>query len=340
MKYSFSSDYNEVCAKEVLDYLNSIYGKQYNGYSIDEINDSAKAKIKEICKCDCDVHFLVGGTQTNALVIAAALRDYQAAVAVETGHINTHETGAIENTGHKVCIAKGINGKLTPKELEKVVLAHTDEHMVMPKIAYVSDSTEIGTIYTKSDLIALREMCDKYGLYLFLDGARLGAALMAEGNDLTIADIAALTDVFYIGATKNGGMLGEALVITNEAIKKDFRYLIKQKGALLAKGFILGAQFECLFTDDLFYRLAKHEDEAAQYLQNELSKLNISFLAPSPTNQIFPIFPNQVVEQLSKDYLFNVWEKGEENTCIRLVTNFNADMDKINGFIQDVAALL
>lgn len=340
MKYSFSSDYNQLCAKEILEYLQKIASQQFNGYSIDEINESAKNRIKDLCQRDCDVHFLVGGTQTNAIVISACCRDYQAAVSVETGHINVHETGAIENTGHKVCLAKGIDGKLTPEELEKVILMHTDEHMVMPKVAYISNSTEIGTIYKKAELEGLREMCDRYGLYLFLDGARLGAALTCPENDLTIADIARLTDVFYIGGTKNGAMLGEALVITNDTLKKDFRYYIKQKGAMLAKGFLLGAQFDCLFTNDLFFTLARHENAAAQYLADQLKQLKVRFLVEPTTNQLFVILANEVLKTLSNDYLFNIWEEGPTESCIRLVTNFAADYQKLDEFVDDVRKLL
>ncbi len=339
--YSFASDYNELCCKEVLNKMNEYYGVQFPGYSMDELHFAAVEKIKkELQSENSDVHFLVGGTQANVTVLDHILLPYQGAIAATSGHINTHETGALEATGHKVIVSETVNGKICGASVEKVMAVHTDEHMVMPKAVYVSDSTEIGTIYTKADLEELRAVCDKYGLYLFLDGARLGCALTSEANDLTMADLARLTDVFYIGATKNGGLIGEAVVINNDELKPNFRYSIKQHGGLLAKGLVLSLQFDTLFTDGLFYKLATHANKCAKKMQDGLKALGVEMLADSPTNQIFPILPNELVAKLAENFEFNVWEKGEEKTCFRLVCSFNTDETYCDKLVEEVKELL
>ena len=241
---SFKNDYSEGACPEIMQAMMKTNRLQSDGYGLDPFCEGAKERIRQkVGNADCDVHFLVGGTQANLTIIASALRPYEAVIAAESGHINVHETGAIEGTGHKVIVADSAQGKVTLEGIRKVVTAHTDEHMVKPAMVYISNATEIGTVYTKAELSSIRRICDEYGLYLFMDGARLGSALMASDNDLKLSDIAELCDIFYIGGTKNGALFGEAVVIVNERLKKDFRYMIKHHGGMLAKGRLLGIQF-------------------------------------------------------------------------------------------------
>lgn len=278
---------------------------------------------------------LVGGTQVNLTAISAFLRPHQAVIGAETSHINCHETGAIEATGHKVIIMKTDDGKLTPSLIQKVVDSHSDEHMVQPKLVYISNSTELGTLYTKSELKELHKCCKENKLILYLDGARLGSALVAEENDLSLSDIASLVDAFYIGGTKNGALFGEALVICNEKLKEDFRYFIKQKGGLLAKGRVLGIQFEELFKDNLYFELAKHSNKMAILLKDALREKGYEFLTDSFTNQQFPILPKEVAEKLSEKYSFNIERViDDKNIAIRLVTSWATKEKNVLEFIE------
>ena len=261
-------------------------------------------------------------------MIDSALRPHQAVIAASTGHVNVHETGAIEATGHKVIAIPHTDGKLTVPEIEKALAAHPDEHMVQPKMVYISNTTELGTQYTKKELEDLSRLCRRKNLYLFLDGARLGSALTSSVNDLTLADLADLTDVFYIGGTKNGALMGEALVIRNDRIKEDFRYFIKQNGALLAKGWLLGIQFETLFTDGLFYEMASHANEMAQLIRQGFTDRGFSFLAPSLSNQLFPIVDDRLAEILMSQWGGLCEKKTDENhTAVRLVTSWATPKD-------------
>lgn len=329
---SFCNDYCVGACPQVLAALNDMNHIQFSGYGVDEICLQATNAIQKVIKNDtCDVHYLVGGTQANTVVIKSSLRPHEAVIACDSGHINVHETGSIEGVGHKVLTAPHDNGKLKACDVEKMVLTHRDEHMVKPKMVYISNATEYGTIYTLAELKALRAVCDQYGLYLFLDGARLGSAIMSKENDITMADLAQLCDVFYIGGTKNGALFGEAVVIVNDALKADFRYIMKQHGALLAKGWLLGLQFKVLFENDLYFDLAKNADELAQYLQAELKQRNVPFLIESSTNQIFPIVSNEQMEILAKKFKFEIWEKVDEShTCIRFVCSFATNMEQIH----------
>lgn len=338
---TFRNDYSQIAAPEILNKLCELQACSFNGYGLDEICDSAKEKIKKyLQRDDVDIHFLVGGTQANLVMIDGILRPYQAVIAVETGHINVHESASVEATGHKVETLPSHNGKMSAEDLERLAASRTDEHMIRLGAVYISDSTEIGTVYTKDELLALRKVCDKYGLYLYMDGARLGAALTCQENDLTLNDLTNICDCFYIGATKNGGMIGEAMVIINDDLKPYFRNLMKQKGALLAKGYILGVQYDCLFTDDLFFRLAKHENEIAQYLKEELKGLGVKFFMNSPTNQQFIILKNEVIEVLKNKFEFEVWEPGETETVIRLVTSFASKKEDVDTLISCLKELL
>ncbi len=315
--------------------------EQNDGYSLDIHTIRAKELIRqEIKRQDTDIHILVGGTQTNLLGISCALRPHQAVICAETGHINVHETGAIEATGHKVLSQETEDGKLTTAHIQKALTLHTDEHMVQPKMVYISNSTEVGTQYSLKELEDISRFCRQQGLYLFLDGARLGSALTSSCNDLTLADIARLTDLFYIGGTKNGALFGEALIISHPDLKPDFRYLIKQRGAMLAKGWLLGIQFEELFQNHLFYDMAAHANEMADRLRKGIAACGYSFHWDSKTNQLFPVLPNTVMDELKKDFLFSAQLATDEgHTCIRLVTSWATKPEAVDAFLKALQKL-
>ncbi|MFY9494943.1 MAG: aminotransferase class I/II-fold pyridoxal phosphate-dependent enzyme [Limnochordia bacterium] len=336
--YSFRNDYAEGAHPRILQVLQETNLEQTEGYGEDIYSLEAAEFIKaRLGRSDVDIHFIPGGTLTNLIAISAFLRPHEAAISAVTGHINVHETGAIEATGHKVFTLPGREGKLSPSDLKEALDYHTDEHMVKPKLVYISNSTEIGSIYTKGELEALSSFCREHDLILFMDGARLGAALTSEANDLALSDLVELVDAFYIGGTKNGALIGEALVICSDNLKADFRYHIKQKGALLAKGRLMGIQFRELFRDDLFFSLAKHANGLAGKMQEGLRELGVSFLLRSPTNQIFPIFPNEIIAKLEEKYLFLVWEKVDaDHAAIRLVTSWSTPADMVDRFLEDV----
>ena len=322
--YSFMNDYSEGAHPRILERLIKYNFEQNTGYGLDVHSEKANEYIKkQIEKEDADIHFIPGGTQTNLLVISSFLRPHQCVIAASTGHINVHETGAIEATGHKVFTMPCTDGKLTPADIQKALDYHCDEHMVQPKMVYISNSTELGTIYSKAELSAIHHICRSNDLILYLDGARIGSALTCKANDLQLSDIARLVDVFYIGGTKNGALLGEALVICREELKKDFRYLIKQRGAMMAKGFVIGMQFEVLFQDNLFFELAIHANRMAEKIAAILKDYGCSCYAPPCTNQIFPILPNDVLEKLAQRVEFSVQTKiDEERSAVRFVTSW------------------
>nr|WP_314458464.1 aminotransferase class I/II-fold pyridoxal phosphate-dependent enzyme [uncultured Clostridium sp.] len=334
--YSFNNDYSEGAHPKILEAITRTNPDQNGGYGIDGHCDHAREMIRqEIGRQDADVHFIVGGTQTNLITIGTALKPWQAVICVAQGHINVHETGAIEATGHKVLAMPGKEGKLTPDDITQALNHHTDEHMVQPKMVYISNSTEIGTQYSKAELEAIHSLCLEKNLYLFLDGARLGSALTSAVNDLTVKDIAALTDVFYIGGTKAGALFGEALVISHPDLKPDFRFMMKQRGALLAKGWLLGIQFEELFTDNLYYELASHANAMADILRKGIGDCGYSFASPSLTNQLFPIFPESVIKKLEKEFVFSIQEKGADgHSVIRLVTSWATIEDECRHFLS------
>lgn len=340
--YSFNNDYSEGAHPRILEALMNSNLVQHTGYSMDEEHTPhAKELIKkEIGRDDVDVHCIVGGTQTNLITIATALKPYQAVVSASTGHINVHETGAIEATGHKVIAMPAPDGKLTPQLVSQALNAHTDEHMVQPKMVYISNSTEIGTQYSKAELEALSHYCRQKDLYLFMDGARMGAALTSPINDLTLEDIARLTDVFYIGGTKNGALFGEALVICHPDLKPDFRFMVKQRGAMLAKGWLLSIQFEELFQNRLFYDMAAHSNRMASLLRDGISRLGYSFYSNSMTNQLFPIFSDTLIGKLSENYLFSIQERVDDSHCaVRLVTSWATREEAVCAFLADLEQL-
>lgn len=340
MLYSFNNDYSEGAHPRILQAMMEANLEQNDGYGLDRHSNHARELIRTAIEDDsADIHFISGGTQTNLLAISSALRPHQAVICANTGHINVHETGAVEATGHKVLGVPMPDGKLTPTAIEKVVAAHSDEHMVQPKMVYLSQATEVGTLYTLDELEALSACCGRYDLYLFLDGARLGAALASADNTITLPDLARLTDLFYIGGTKNGALFGEALIIMNPALRQDFRYLTKQRGAMLAKGWLLGIQFEELFQNNLFLELADHANDMANQLRKAIQDCGYPLQWESKTNQIFPILPNAVIEQLAADYLFSTQLTVDENhTCIRLVTSWATKPEAVEQFRLSLAA--
>lgn len=322
--YVFRNDYSEGAHPRILELLNKYNLEPNIGYGEDVHSDRAKELIKKLIgKDNADIHFIPMGTQTNLIAISSFLRPHQCVISAATGHIAVHETGAIEATGHKVVTVPTSDGKLTPDHIIEVINSHTDEHMVQPKMVYISNSTELGTIYTKEELTSISKTCKEYDLLLFLDGARLGSALTAKSNDLDIKDIANLVDVFYIGGTKNGALFGEALIILKEELKVDMRFLIKQRGAMMAKGFLLGIQFEALFEDNLFFELAEHANIMAERLAKIIDKYNYEFYAKPCTNQVFPIFPDILLEKMSTKFIYEFIEKVDiYNSAIRFVTSW------------------
>ena len=324
----FNNDYSEGCHENVLAALNRTNLEQTPGYGEDHYCAEAAAKIKKLCgREDVAVHFLVGGTQANLTVIDAALRPHQGALCAVSGHIHVHETGAVEATGHKVLTLPSDDGKITAAQIRSYVLAHradaSFEHMVQPKLVYISNPTEMGTLYTLSELEALSAECHTLGLSLFLDGARLGYGLTAKGNDVTLADIARLCDVFYIGGTKVGALFGEAVVIANSAIAEDFRYMIKQHGGMLAKGRLLGVQFDALMTDNLYFDISAHANVLADRIRAVLDELQVPYLVPTISNQIFPVFPKSVLEELAKTISYTEMDwVDEDHRAIRFCTSW------------------
>ncbi len=337
----FVSDYSEGAHQQILSALFDTNTEQTQGYGLDKYSLLAQDAIKQKTgRSDIDIHFIPGGTQTNMIALSAFLRPHEAVISAETGHIEVHETGAIESTGHKILGVKTQDGKLRPESILPVLKSHTDEHMVKPRLVYISNTTELGTVYSKSELGALSAFCRENGLLLYLDGARLGSALCSRGCDLNLAGLAELTDAFYIGGTKNGALLGEALVVVNNALKSDLRYQIKQKGALLAKGRLLGLQFYELFRGDLFFEIARHANETADLLRSAIASEGFPFLSDSPSNQLFPVLPNSIIEKLKEDYGFQIWSKVDENhSCIRLVTSWATPRMAAEAFAQTLKTL-
>jgi threonine aldolase len=340
-QYSFQNDYSEGAHPRIIEALARTNLTQEPGYGEDRYCLEAAGLIHQtIGNPDADIHFVSGGTQANLIMLSSFLRPFESVIAVDSGHICVHETGAIEATGHKINTVRGRDGKITAAEIEEMVTGHGDEHMVRPRVVFISHSTEVGTLYTKKELHEIAAICKKLNLYLYLDGARLGSALTSSVADVDLKDICRLVDAFYIGGTKNGALLGEALVINNPQLKPNFRYSMKQKGGLLAKGRILGIQFLELFKDGLFFDLARHANEMAQKLTRGIAELGYGFQTDSPTNQIFPIFPNLVIEALSEKYCFYTWAKVDEaRSAVRLVTSWATPKEAVTDFLADLKAI-
>ena len=338
----FNCDYNEGAHPRILERLTETNFEQTAGYGEDPHCERARDLIRKACAApDADVYFLVGGTQCNLTVIASSLRPHQGVLSADSGHVNVHESGAIEATGHKVMTLPSPDGKITAAQVEAAWKAHFEDetqiHMVQPKMVYISHPSEIGTLYTKAELTALSEVCRKRGLYLYMDGARMGYGLTAPGNDLTLADIASLCDLFYIGGTKVGALFGEALVIRNEQLKVDFPYMIKQRGGLLAKGRLLGIQFETLFEDGLYYELGAHANKAAVIIREACEKKGYKMFCDSPTNQQFPILPNKMLEAFQDKYAYATWGKvDDDHTAVRFCTSWCTKLEDAEQLAKDI----
>ena len=339
---SFESDYIAGAHPKVLERLAETNMEALSGYGTDKYCDSAREKIKKVCECpQAEVHFLVGGTQTNALVISSMLKEYEGVIAAKTGHVSLHEAGAIEYTGHKVLEIPQKNGKICAQELKDYLETfHADEnheHMVFPGMVYISHPTEYGTLYKKKELEELAEICHSYEIPLYMDGARLGYGLMSRNTDVTLPDIARLCDVFYIGGTKVGAMCGEAVVFTKNNAPKHFMTVIKQKGALLAKGRVLGVQFDTLFTDDLYFEISRHAIDLAERLKEILLNKGYKLYIDSPTNQQFVIIEDERLEKLKETVAVSFWEKYDEtHTVIRLATGWSTsegDLKKLESVL-------
>lgn len=338
----FNSDYTEGAHPKIMQRLMETNLEQTVGYGEDEYCETARDAIRKACDApEADVHFLVGGTQANFTVISSALRSFQGVLCADSGHINVHETGAVEATGHKVLALPGTDGKINAKQVKEAFELHwkddAHEHIVQPKMVYISHPTELGTLYTKAELEALHDVCQECGLYLYLDGARMGYGLAAPGTDVTLADVARYCDVFYIGGTKVGALFGEAVVICNPLLKPDFRYCIKQHGGMLAKGRLLGVQFLELFKDGLYYEISKHAIDMAMLLKGGLTKKGYTFFKESVTNQQFIILDDTKLEEITKKYGVTYQERYDESrSVIRLCTSWATKEEDVKAFLEDM----
>lgn len=339
-KIQFQCDYNEGAHPLIMQRLMETNMEQTVGYGEDPHCRHARELIRKICQSsEADVHFLVGGTQANTTVISHLLRPYQGVIAADTGHINVHETGAIEATGHKVLALPNADGKITAAQIDATMKRHYaedgPEHMVQPGMVYLSFPTEVGTIYSLTELQAIREVCNQYSLWLFIDGARLGYGLCSPVCDVTLPQLADLADVFYIGGTKVGALFGEAVVITTGALKRDFRYSIKRHGGMLAKGRLLGIQFETLFSDGLYFEIARRAVAQALRIKETLQAKGFRLMVDSPTNQQFVILPNEILDQLSQHFVLSPWEPLEGNlTAVRICTSWATRDENVDTLIE------
>lgn len=336
----FESDYTEGAHPKILERLNETNMIQASGYGHDEFCESAKNKIQKTINCpNAQIQFITGGTQTNQIVIDTMLKPFEGVVSAQTGHVNSHEAGAIEYTGHKVIPIPQHEGKIDGTELndylETFFSDGNNEHMVFPGMVYISHPTEYGTLYTKNELTKISSVCRKNNIPLFMDGARLGYGIMAKSSDLSLEDIAELCDVFYIGGTKCGALCEEAVVFTKNNMPQHFENLVKKHGALLAKGRLLGVQFDALFTDNLYLEISKNAIDTAEALKKALKEKGYRFLLDSPTNQQFVILENKFMEELKKSVKFNLWEKyDKDHTVVRFATSWSTKMENVEKLIN------
>ncbi len=338
----FEMDYARGAYEPILQKMMETNLEQTAGYGKDPHCENARNLIAQECKTDdIDVHFMVGGTQANTTVIASLLRPYQGVIAADTGHINVHETGAIESTGHKVLALPSIDGKITGDQVRETCNLHINdsakEHCIQPGMVYISQSTEVGTVYTKQEIQDLRNACDEFDIPLFIDGARLGYGMAAAGLDLTLEDFTKLADIFYIGGTKQGALFGEAVVIANMRYSKDFRYMMKQRGGLLAKGRLLGIQFEVLFEDGAYYKLSNQAVRLAEQIRDGFVSKGYEMFVDSPTNQQFPILPNTEIERLKQKFGFSFWEKvDEQRSAVRFCTCWATTQEQVDELLREI----
>lgn len=342
-KHQFFNDYAETAHPACIHKLLENALQQEAGYGLDSVSAHAAVLIRQKLGVadEIPVHFISGGTQANITVLGSLLRPHEAVIAAESGHIAANETGAIEATGHKVIHTPHSNGKLTPEGIEQVMRAHLNEHSVKPRMVFISQATELGTVYSRSELEVVRAVCNAHDLWLYIDGARIGNALYSENAQCEWHDIARMADVFYIGGTKNGALLGEAIVFPNSALNDDFRYALKQRGALLAKGRVIASQFVVLFESELYAELAKHANDCAMRLRAGLSELGVMFYTDSATNQQFPILPNEVINTLQQDYGFYTWKSLNEcESVVRFVFSWATPMVMVDELLTDARRLL
>ncbi|MEE1200758.1 MAG: beta-eliminating lyase-related protein [Christensenellales bacterium] len=341
----FGSDYQEGAHPRILNKLFETNLEQTTGYGMDEYCEEARRLILKRCAVPkAEVHFLVGGTQTNFTFFAAVLRPHQGVIAADTGHIAVHETGAVEACGHKVIALPGWDGKLKAAQVSEYCRIHfedeANEHMVMPGAVYISNPTELGTVYTREEIRALKDVCRQWNLILYLDGARLGYGLVAAENDMDLPFLAENCDAFYIGGTKQGLLFGEALVIIRKDLQQDFRYILKQKGGMLAKGRLLGIQFAEMMRDELYFEISRHGVELAQRLRKALTERGYSFLVDSPTNQLFPIMPDSHLEALQDRYAWQEMGRVDDSSrAVRFCTSWATQEEDIEALIQDIRGL-
>lgn len=341
----FNSDYLEGAHPAIMEKLVKTNMTQTVGYSEDEYCAAAREKVKAACQApDADVHFLVGGTQTNTTVIASVLRPYQGVLTAVSGHINCHETGAIESTGHKVLALPSDDGKITAKQVDEYFVWHRDnpdyEHIVMPGMVYISYPTEGGTLYSKQELTDIYAVCQKHGMPLYIDGARMGYGLMSDEADLTLPEIAKLCDIFYIGGTKVGALFGEAVVVLNPELKKHFRFYMKQRGGMLAKGRLLGIQFDTLFTDDLYFKISRHAIDMAHQIREIFVEAGYPLLFDSPTNQQYPIMLDSELAEIGKSFGYEYWERVDEtHSGVRFCASWATTQENVDALREAVKAL-
>lgn len=342
MMIRLNNDYSEGCHPSILLRLNEMNLEQNPGYGTDTHCAEAADAVRKAFACpDADVHFLVGGTQANMTVIAAALRPYEAVLCADTGHINVHETGAVEGTGHKCIALQSRDGRISASQISvAAAMLDDNEHVAKPAMVYISMSTELGTVYNRAQLRDIYLTCQKLGLYLFIDGARLGYALAAPTGDLTAADIAEMCDVFTVGGTKMGALFGEAIVINHPALKKHFRHMMKHQGGLLAKGWLLGVQFSALMADGLYFQLGQKAVKQAMRIRTALLEKGIPLYVDSPTNQLFPIFSDEQVETLEEDFALEFQERVDEShVVLRVCTSWATPERNVTAFIEKINKL-
>ena len=338
-RYSFLDDYSEGAHPQVLAALVASNATQETGYGNDRHSAAARRHLgAHLGRDDVGIFFVPSGTSANAISIAACLRPHEAVIAASSGHIVTRETGAVEASGHKIINVAPANGKLTPDSIEKALDDNWHyPHMAKPRLVYISNATEIGTVYSKAELAAIKALCEQRGLLLFMDGARIGAALTSRVNDLTLPDIVDLTDIFWIGGTKNGALLGEAVVVKDPRLADDFEFYVKQHGSLLAKGRIMGVQFAELFSSNLYFDLARRGNLAAEKLSRSIVGAGFPLRADTETNQVFAVLPLGLVKELQRHFAFYVWERcGADCAVVRLLTTWATDAAQLESFNQTV----
>ena len=344
MMIYFLSDYSQGAHPKVMEALARTNLEHTNGYGLDEHCEHAAEIIKSMIAMEsCQVYMMAGGTPCNVTTIAASLRPYESVVALRTGHAYFHETGAVEATGHRIIAMDGINGKMTPELIDRAWEEYEDEHTPLPKMVYISQPTECGSIYTKAEMAAIREKCLEKNMFLYVDGARLASALTAEGNDLSIRELARLCDAFYIGGTKNGALFGEALVVCSDEINDHFRFMIKRQCGLLAKGRLIGVQFEALLEggeNSIYFEMAAHANKMSKIIRDELTALGIEFYGVSQTNLTFPILPAPIVRELEKEFFFYQWAPEKNGMIpIRLVTGWGTEQKEVEALVQAIKDL-